>query len=121
MGMKKARFSIMICVLIIATAFTLSETKPASAALWIDAGPDQTINEGNVVSFSTSTAPSLRILWSDDYEEFSYSGSIRQYLESKGHTVAYFPDNAYLDLNNHMSYDVLVVEHKCGSYTVKTA
>ncbi|MBU4071217.1 MAG: right-handed parallel beta-helix repeat-containing protein [Candidatus Thermoplasmatota archaeon] len=64
---------------------------------------------------------SLNIYWYDDYEEEDYAGSIREYLEGRGHTVTYqeddvgiWPDAAALIPN----YDVIVAEHTCGGETI---
>jgi PGF-pre-PGF domain-containing protein len=67
-----------------------------------------------------SGSDSLKIFWYDDYEEYSYSGSIREYLESKGHNVTYSPDYVG-DINvweKYPDYDVVVAEHTMGSGTL---
>jgi uncharacterized membrane protein len=67
-----------------------------------------------------TSAASLRIFWYDDYEEDTYSGSIREYLESKGHTVTYQSDDSGLwnAVSLIPSYDVIVAEHTCGGGTI---
>ncbi|CAD6491521.1 MAG: Peptidase family C25 [Candidatus Argoarchaeum ethanivorans] len=67
-----------------------------------------------------TTSHPLKIFWYDDYEENSYPGSIRKYLESKGHNVTYSHDNVgYIDVwANYPDYDVVVAEHTCGGSTL---
>jgi parallel beta-helix repeat protein len=77
----------------------------------------------NMISnFGPITHPDpLRVYWYDDYEEEVYDGSIREFLESQGHTVTYqedsvgiWPDAAALI----PTYDVIVAEHTCGDETI---
>ncbi len=77
----------------------------------------------NMISnFGPITHPDpLTIYWYDDYEEEDYPGSIREFLESQGHTVTYqenqpglWPDAAALI----PTYDVIVAEHTCGDETI---
>ncbi|MDD4308139.1 MAG: hypothetical protein PHU53_04960, partial [Thermoplasmata archaeon] len=62
-----------------------TDGKMDGAELWV-----------NMIDFIL-TAPDestpLNIYWYDDYEEEQYSGSIREYLESQGHTVTYQEDS----------------------------
>jgi hypothetical protein len=63
--------------------------------------------------------PHLKIFWYDNYEESSYSGSIREFLESKGHTVTYTHDGSIINvMTSYPSYDVVVAEHTCGGGTL---
>jgi len=69
---------------------------------------------------STYTSHPLKIFWYDDYEESSYPGSMREYLESKGHNVTYSGDGVgYINVwDEYPDYDVVVVEHTCGGETL---
>jgi hypothetical protein len=61
----------------------------------------------------------MNILWYDDFEETDYEGSIREYLESRGHFVEYHDDDTSLDLSDpsYEMFEVLVVEHTCWAPT----
>ncbi|HDP73556.1 MAG TPA: DUF4215 domain-containing protein, partial [Candidatus Woesearchaeota archaeon] len=87
------------------------------------------------VSLALDPVDGLRILTYFDGEESQYSGSISQYLVSKGHHVLRFDDSscwegshpdseciglfgADLNLADYMDYDVLIRIHTCGSGAV---
>jgi len=120
---KNAAFLALILVISTFIPAVLAGTPPLA-----EAGANKNVVEG--ASFildaagskgsSTGKTGPFKILWYDDYEENYYPGSIREYLTNKGHTVTYFSDGSmgYLDARNYMTYDVIVVEHTCGPYTV---
>ena len=120
--MKKLK-GILICTLLITSILAIFSpiTVSASDELVADAGTDQTVDEGEIVHFSASPSPYLKVLWYDNYEEYPYAGSIRQYLDNTGYIVTYFADSqtGYLDLSNYMDYDVMVAEHTSGDYTIR--
>jgi parallel beta-helix repeat protein len=62
----------------------------------------------------------LRVFIYDDYEESNYDGSLREYLEARGHDVTYSHD----DMGNidvwarYSDYDVVLAIHTVGSGTL---
>jgi len=120
------KFWVILAILIVSS--TLIPTASAGTSPIAEAGSNQSVEEGASIILNAAgskgsavgkTGP-FKILWYDDYEENSYSGSIREYLVSKGHIVTYFADGAsgFLNLNNYMTYDVVVAEHTCGPNTI---
>lgn len=89
------------------------DTKMDGAELWV-----------NMIDFiltASDESTPLNIYWYDDYEEEQYSGSIREYLESQGHTVTYQEDSVgvWPDAAAMIGvYDVIVAEHTCGGQTI---
>jgi len=68
---------------------------------------------------SAVAQPHLKIFWYADGEETTYSGSIREFLEGKGHTVTYRDDGpTYNVWTSYSDYDVVVAEHTCGGGTL---
>jgi uncharacterized membrane protein len=73
----------------------------------------------NAATFLMSSAK-LRIFWYDDFEEDSFSGSVREYLKAQGYYVTYQADSSglYDAVALIPSYDIIVAEHTCGGGTI---